>query len=368
MNAFCLLFSDSFKNFDIGGFVRNRTLASLPVGCRYRMVDFMLSNLVKANIPNIGIITTNNYNSLMDHVGWGKDWDLNRKNRGLKILPPLAISNTGLPKNKFDALNHAEPYINSMLQEYAIISDSNIICNIDFEDMLEFHEENKADMTVAYFKRKPKNGELEIIVDSKNRAYESLYHQYGADYECNTLLKIAILKKEYLKDLIKKGTSLGWDDLAKDYISKNFNRLNVYAYEVSGYCSVIDSLDEYFKFNMDLLDENTCKELFLSGTEILTRVKDSVPTLYGKKAIIKNSMFADGCTINGHVENSIIFRDVVIEEGAVVKNSIVMGGTVVKANAELDYVITDKRAVISKGKKLIGDKNCQFIVPKNKLI
>lgn len=368
MNAFCLLFSDSFKNFDIGGFVRNRTLASLPIGCRYRIVDFMLSNLVKANIPNIGIITTNNYNSLMDHVGWGKDWDLNRKNRGLKILAPLAISNTGLPKNKFEALNHAEPYINSMLQEYAIVADSNIICNIDFEDMLEFHKENKADMTVAYFNRKPKNEELEITLDSKNRAYESLYHQYGADYECNTLLKIVILKKEYLKDLIKKGTSLGWDDLAKDYISKNFNRLNVYAYEVRGYCSVIDSLEEYYKFNMDLLDETTSKELFLSGTEILTRVKDSVPTLYGKDTTIKNSMFADGCVINGQVENSIIFRDVVIEKDAVVKNSIIMEGTVIKSKAELDYVITDKQAVISENKKLIGDKNCQFIVPKYKLI
>lgn len=364
MNAFSILFSDGFKNYDIGGFVRNRTLASLPVGCRYRMVDFMLSSLVKANVPNIGILATNNYNSLMDHVGWGKDWDLNRKNSGLKILPPLAISNTGVARSKFEALNHALPYINSMLQKYCILADSNIIGNIDFRDMLDFHEKNNADFTVVCVKRKPRNGEIEMMVDSKNRAYDSLYHQFGADYECNTLIKVTLMNKEMLLDMIKKGNSQGWEDIVRDYISKNFNRFNVYAYELNGYCKVVDSLDSYFNLNMDLLNENVSKELFLSDTEILTRVKDSVPTLYGPDANIKNSMLADGCKINGSVENSIIFRDVIIEDGAQVNNSILMSGTVVKKGAKLDYVITDKSVSIGENKDLKGDKNRQFTVPK----
>lgn len=368
MNAFSILFADSFKNYEIGGLVRNRTLASLPVGCRYRMVDFMLSNLVKANVPNIGIIATNNYNSLMDHVGWGKDWDLNRKNSGLKILPPLAISDTGLARSKFEALNHAFPYINSMLQEYCILADSNVICNIDFKEMLEFHIANQADFTVACVKRKPVNGEIEMIVDGKNRAYDSLYHQYGADYECNTLLKVTLMKKDMLIDIIKKGNTQGWEDIVRDYISKNFNRLNVYAYEVKSFCSVINDLESYYKFNMDLLNEEISNELFLSDTEILTRVKDSVPTLYGKNANISNSMLADGCRVDGTVTNSIIFRDVIIEEGAVVNNSIIMSGTVVKAGSKLDYVITDKNVSISENKELKGDRNCPFIVPKYKEI
>lgn len=359
MNAFCILFSDSFKNHEIAGFVKNRTLASLPVGCRYRLVDFMLSYLVEANVPNIVILAINNYNSLMDHVGWGKDWDLNRKNSVLKILPPLAISNTGVARNKFEALNEAEKYISSMLQDYCIIADPNIICNVDFNEMLKFHENNNADITVACARRKPLDGEIEMMVDNKNRAFDSLYHQQGADYECNTLLKITILKKDLLKEIIKKGTSQGWEDLVRDYVSKNFNRLNVYAYQIEGYCCVINSLENYFEFNMDLLKEEISREIFLSGKEILTRVKDSVPTIYGEYANVKNSMLADGCSINGTVENSIIFRDVFIEEGAVVKNSILMSGTVVKKGAKLDYVITDKSAVINENKELKGDKNCQ---------
>lgn len=368
MNAFCLLFSDSFKNYDIGGLIKNRTLASLPIACRYRTVDFILSNLVKASVPNIGILATNNYNSLMDHVGWGKDWDLNRKNSGLKILPPMAISNTGVAKTKFEALNNALPYIESMLQDYCILADANIICNIDFKDMLEFHESKNADFTVAYVKRKPMAGESEMISDDKNRVYSSLYHQYGADYECNTLVKITLMHKNILKDVILKGTSHGWEDLVKDYISKNYNRLNVYAYEIKGYSTVIDSLENYYKFNMDLLDGKIGRQIFLSDTEILTRVKDSAPTFYGANSEIKNSLFADGCHIYGKVENSLISRDVVIEEGAEVKNSILMSGTVVKAGAKLDYVIADKAVLITENKNLKGDGNCQFTIPKNKVI
>ncbi len=368
MNAFCILFSDSFKNYDIGGFVKDRTLASLPIACRYRMVDFILSHLVKANVPNIGILATNNYNSLMDHVGWGKDWDLNRKNSGLKILPPMAISNTGLARTKFEALNNAVPYIGSMLQDYCILADSNIICNIDFKNMLEFHESKNADFTVAYVKRKPMEGESELIIDEKNRVYSSLYHQYGANYDCNTLVKITLMHKDLLKDVILQGTSHGWEDLVKDYISKNYNRLNVYAYEIKGYSAVINNLENYYKFNMDLLDENIGEEIFLSDTEILTRVKDSAPTFYGAKSEIINSMFADGCHIYGKVENSLVSRDVIIEEGAEVKNSILMSGTVVKAGAKLDYVIADKFVLITENKELKGDMNCQFIVPKNKTI
>lgn len=368
MNSFCILFADSFKNYDVGGLAKGRTLASLPVGCRYRLVDFMLSSLVKAGVPNIGILTTTNYNSLMDHLGWGKDWNLNRKNSGLKILPPMASVGSIFPRNKFEALYNAEQYIGKMLQDYCILADSNIVANIDFEDVMKFHQDNNADITILTVSRKPEPGEIEMIVDHKNRAYDSLYHQHGADYECNTMLKTIIMHKDLLKTLIKRGTTLGWEDMARDYISKNFNKLNVYTYKVEGYSKVVTDPESFYALNMDLLEEDVHSELFLSGTEIMTRVKDSVPTMYGKNAQISNSIFADGSHIYGKVENSVIFRDVLIEEGAEVKNCVLMNGTVVKAGASLSHVITDKLVTVNENKELKGDENCQFIVPKLKNI
>lgn len=368
MNAFCFLFADSFKGYDIGGLTKNISLASLPVSCRYRLVDFMLSSLVKADVSNIGIITTKNYNSLMDHVGWGKDWDLNRKNSGLKILTPLAISDTSVAKSKFEALSAAEKYMDSVLQQYVIVADSNIVCQVDFNDMLRFHEKNNADITVAVIKRKPDCDEFEMILDEKSRAYDCLSHKNGADYECNTLLKITLMHKDYMKKLIQKGNTLGWEDIVKDYISKNFNKLNVYAYEIDGYCKVINSVESYCEFHKDLLDEKVSREIFLSKTQILTRVKDSVPTFYGENSKVKNSMLADGCHIFGEIENSIVFRDVVIEEGAKVKNSILMPGTTIKKGVSLDNVISDKHVEVGEKKTLIGDENCPVIIPKYKKI
>ena len=176
------------------------------------------------------------------------------------------------------------------------------------------------------------------------------------------------MSKSMFKDIVQKGTTLGWEDILLDYVAKNFHKLNVYAYEIKSYNRTINSVQEYYDFNKDLLNPDKLRELFLSGTDILTRVQDSVPTMYGDGAIVKNSILGDGCEINGIVEDSILFRDVVVEEGAVIKNSIIMPNCVVKKSAYLDYVISDKAATIGEKIELKGTENCQVIVEKNKVV
>ena len=369
VNAFCVLFADNYRNDDLQGLVRNRTLASLSVASRYRMVDFMLSSLVKAEVSNIAVVTNHHYKSLMDHLSWGKDWDLNRKNSGLKFITPMSnhLSNRVI-HNKIEALEDALLYANGLLEEYCILADGNIVGNVDFKDMLKHHQETHADVTLAYTYRKPQAHESQIIFDENGKVYDSMYHPHGYNEVCATQVKIYIMSKELFKDLAKKGISLGWEDILKDFISKNLNGLNVFSYEIKNYNRTINSVQEYYNFNRDLLKPEILRELFLSGTDILTRVQDSVPTTYGENAIVKNSILGDGCEINGIVENSILFRDVVIEEGAVVKNSIIMPNTVVKKAAYLDYVISDKSVVISEKVELKGTDNCQVIVEKNKVV
>ena len=307
VNAFCVLFADNYRNDDLQGLVRNRTLASLAVASRYRMIDFMLSSLVKAEVSNIAVVTNYHYKSLMDHLSWGKDWDLNRKNSGLKFITPMSNHHSNrVAQNKIEALGDASKYADTLLEEYCILADGNIVGNIDFREMV--------------------------------------------------------------KELVKKGTTLGWQDLLLDFITKNFHRLNVYGYEIKNYNRTINSVQEYYNFNRDLLNPEKLNELFLSGTDILTRVADSVPTTYGDGAIVKNSILGDGCEINGIVENSILFRDVVVEEGAVIKNSIVLPNCVIKKSAYLDCVILDKYAVVSEKVELKGTENCQVIVEKGKIV
>ena len=369
MNAFCILFADSNETLDLSELSNERTLASVPFGGRYRLVDFVLSALVGAQIHEIGIVTRNKYGSLMDHVGWGKDWDLNRKNGGIKFLTPfLKTSDTAAIGNRIEALNSVMDYIKSALPEYCIVCDSNIVMNIDLEKFMDYHEQKGGDITFAYTSMPVVSKELEVKLDENGKLVDTMYHQYPHDEEKNIQLNLIILKKDFLISLIEKGVTYGWYSIKKDVISHGSGEYDIYGYKVEGYSSVIDSVDKFYKTNMDLLDKDVRLELFMGKNQILTRIKDSVPTIYGDECNVTNSLVADGSKIEGTVENSIIFRDVKIAKGAVVKNSIVMQNTTVEEDAVLECLITDKDVVIGAGKTLTGTETMPFIIHTGKIV
>ncbi len=369
MNAFCILFADSYEKLDLSELADGRTLASIPFGARYRIVDFALSSLVGANVHTIGLVTRNKYGSLMDHVGWGKDWDLNRKNGGIKFLTPfLHDADTAFFGNKIEALNSVMDFIKSALPEYCILCDSNIVMNIDLKKFMEYHKEKNADITVAYACRNTKTRNLEIMLDGDGRVVDTMFHQYPHEEEKNTQLELMILKKELLISLIEKGITYGWYSFKKDVIAHGFSEYRIYGYRVDGYISVIDSVETFYKTNMELLKKDVRLELFHGKNQILTRIKDSVPTMYGEEAKICDSLVADGSVIDGTVENCIIFRDVVIKKGARIRNSIIMQGTVIEEGTELESVITDKDVVVGAGRRLFGTESCPFIIKKGKTV
>lgn len=369
MNALSILISDNYKNENLSGLVRKRTLSSIPIGSRYRLIDFMLSSLVEARISNIVVLANNNYDSLVDHLGSGKDWDLSRKNSGLKIITPLANDKgKAIAVNKFDALSNSLYYLDKVLEEYVIVADANIIANVDFNSILNWHMETNADITIGYAYLRPGEKDTQIIFDDRGRIYDSLYHMYGCNEIVPTQLEIQIMSKRLYKEIVEKGMTLGWENMMNDYISKNFNKLNVYGYEIRGYCRVINNIRDYFEFNMDLLNDHIRSELFLSKTEILTRVKDSVPTFYGENADVKNSILADGSIIKGTVENSIISRDVVIEEGAVVKNSIIMTKCHIESDTVIENTIIDRYSRVTNGTRVSGTRNEPYIIHKGTIV
>lgn len=369
MNALSILISDNYKNENLSGLVRKRTLSSIPIGSRYRLIDFMLSSLVEARISNIVVLANNNYDSLVDHLGSGKDWDLSRKNSGLKVITPLANDKgKAIAVNKFDALSNSLYYLDKVLEEYVIIADANIIANVDFNSILNWHMETNADITIGYAYLRPSEKDTQIVFDDRGRIYDSLYHMYGGSEIVPTQLEIQIMSKRLFREIVEKGMTLGWENMMNDYISKNFNKLNVYGYEIRGYCRVINNIRDYYDFNMDLLNDNVRSELFLSKTEILTRVKDSVPTFYGENADVKDSILADGSIINGYVENSVISRDVVIEEGAVVKNSIIMTKCYIEADTVIENTIIDRYSRVTRGTRVSGTRNEPYIIHKGTVV
>ncbi len=345
-----------------------RTMGSIPFAGRYRLIDFPLSNMVNAGISQVGVITKSNYRSLMDHIGNGKPWDLSRKREGMTILPPYNSSDSGMVKGKASSLYGCISYISNSNKEHVLITDCNVICSMDYEKLISAHIEKDADATIVYANGVPSKieGSTELILDENGRITETgIIDCYSSSV--NYSLKMMIIRRTLLERLLHEAHSANVDDF-ETIISKNLKHLRIYGYEQKGFVKVIDSLQSYYDVNLELLKAENRKELFTADSPVYTKLRDEVPAIYGIGANVKNSLIADGCRIDGEVENCILFRGVTVAKGAKIKNSIIMQGSYVGENSTLECVIIDKAAVVKPNKMLCGASNYPVYIGKGIVI
>ncbi len=346
----------------------NRTVASVPFGGRYRMIDFTLSGMVNSGIKDVGVVTQSDYYSLMSHLGTGKEWDLNRKKGGLSILPP-SIGNKNIVSNsdsKIAVLMGIIEYIRSSDCKYVILSDANIIANINYTELLNKHIEKQAYMTAlykanVYDQQKFRNNTF-VDFDASGRICDITVNQ-EIQLHSNMLLGVYVIERELLEFLICQCVAHNKFDFERDIIQGMADSLDIYAHEYLGYVEKIDSVESYFKTSMGLLDSGIRNELFNVGGEIITRVHDEVPTIFCENSSVKNSVIADGCIIDGVVENSILSRGVRIGRGARIINSIILQGTTVGDGASLEYCIADRNSTISNNVELKGAEAYPNVLP-----
>lgn len=348
----------------------HRTTASLPFCGRYRLIDFTLSNLVNSGITEIGVVTRSNYSSLMDHIRMGRDWDLNRKNSGISIFPPFVLNaSREMYKGKIEALYSIQGFIRHNDEEYVLLSNSNVAMNIDFEDVFDFHIEKGADITLLTYKAQTTNGRRLVIGNVEEGRITDLYLSDTASCDEKLLgLNIYLIKKDLLMKMVEYYYARGFYDFEKDILTSSVNTLKIYSYEVEGYVAIIDDVKSYYTESLKLLDSDTRNKLFYSVGIIYTKVKDSVPTIHRKNAKVKNSLIADGCVIDGVVENSILFRGVKVKKGAVVKNSIIMENGEIGEMSKVLYTITDKNVTISDNKEISGYESYPVVIVKGKTV
>ncbi|NLZ47843.1 MAG: glucose-1-phosphate adenylyltransferase subunit GlgD [Clostridiales bacterium] len=352
------------KEDNIKNLTRNRTVASIPVAGRYRVIDFVLSNMVNAGIQNIGVFTKSKSRSLMDHIGGGKPWDLDRKNGGLFVFNfgygNPALEDVEMFRNNID-------YLQLSKENNVILSSSYMICNIDYEDAVRYHEQSGNDITIIY--KKAKNCAISFLdcdvlnIDENNRV-TSVGKNIGVHDRNNICMEMFIMKKKILIELIYKCVTTGACRKIKHAIYRTLDEYKVGAYEFKGYLTCINSIQSYYNFNLDCLDTEVSKELFFNNGLIYTKVKDEAPTRYVEGCKISNSLVANGCIIEGEVENSVISRRVRIKKGAKVKNCIIMQNCVIGAESELTNIIIDKNVTIGEHKKLKGDNEIPLVIEK----
>ena len=353
---------------------RKRTMASVPYACRYRLVDFALSNMVNSGITNVSIITHYNYQSLMDHIGSGKDWDLARRKGGIKLLPPymsaFANNQNALYNSRLEAMKSVNYSISRFTSDYVVLSDCDVICNIDLNDMINDHVKNNADITMAV-KRvllTRENCKRNVIVESDDNGRITDVNAYptGETGYRDINLNIVVINREYLQSVVLDAIAHGYTSFNRDVLARNASRRNYRIYKYDGYFATINSLEDYYMHSMELLGDPTNRaQLFnVKNRPIYTKVRNSAPAKYNSTSNVKNSLIADGCVIDGTVENSILFRGVKVGKGTTVRNSVLFQDTVTGENVFLNCVIADKNVVIRDGRVLSGHETRPFFIDK----
>lgn len=357
-----------------------RTMASVPFGCRYRLIDFPLSNMVNSGITKVGIITHDNYQSLMDHIGTGKDWDLARRSGGIKILPPFintagvsGVSNNRLYSTRLEALMGVTSFISRCSEDHIVLSDCDGICNLDLNAVIAKHIENNADVTVvtrplAVGETLPADGATIVSADEEGRIVDLESYRHATttvEISTNTL----VVNRTFLLNLLSEASAHGYTHFYRDALIRRIGKARLYRYCYDGIFLQITSMENYFSASMRLLDPEVRHGLFgMENRPIYTKLRNSAPTLYADGSRVVNSYVADGCVIEGEVENSILFRGVHIGKGTVVKNSVLMQGTFTGHHVMLNCVITDKNVTIRDGRMLSGHESMPFFIPKGTML
>ncbi len=360
-SALGIIFPNSYDSL-VPELVNVRLMASIPFASRYRLIDFVLSSMAHCDINNVSVMVNNNYHSLMDHLDSGREWDLVRKNGGLTIFPPFAEKESKPYVGRVEALAGILENLRDQKEKYVVMSDTNLAVNFGFRAMINAHIASGADVTMAYNEQELPESLLKSQANDKGFYYTfdiedgRITKIYVNDKEPgvqNFSMNIYVVERELLIDMVNTAFVRGQQFFERDVLLAQLNKLNVHAYKYDGYVARICDMKSYFDENMKLLDDYNLDALF-SGAPIYTKIRDDNPTRYIEGAKVQNVMAADGCVIEGEVENSVLFRGVKIAKGAKVKNCVLMQGTVVEAGANVEYLITDKNVTITAGKEMKG--------------
>ena len=351
-----------------------RTLASVPFGCRYRLIDFPLSNMVNSGITKVGIITHNNYQSLVDHISTGKDWDLARRSGGIKILPPFITAYdsqmSGIRSGTYlESLVGVTNFIARCTEDVIVLSDSDGICNIDLTDVLKAHGKSGADITIVttdytFADHEDIPFSANAVESDPEGNVTDIRKLVGDERSATITTNIIVANRLFLLNQINGAAARGYSELYRDVIKRCIGNCKIRTYHFDGTYILISSLRTYFEASMKLLDKDVRNELLTTERPIYTKVRNSAPTVYTSDAKVKNSYVADGCILEGEVENCIIFRGVKVGKGSKLRNCVLLQDTDVGDNVMMNCVVTDKNVTIRDGRMLSGHETMPFFLAK----
>lgn len=358
------------KTPELGELVKSRIAASMPFCGRYRLIDFALSSMANAGIYNVGIIMQRDYQSLLDHIGSGKDWDMDRRLGGLRMLPPFGLPeyHTGNYTGTIEALNAVSTYISDIKEKYIVMMHGNLAANLDLSDVIASHKKSGAEITAICTDITPEYKHHRYVADADGFARCMVFNRTEAG-EGKASLEAYVISKELLMTMMNACAAANHYHFHRDAIAAYLasgGKVNVYMHK--GYARRIMSVESYFKTSMDMLKKENRADLFPANRPVRSKSDEAVSSYYGEGAASENSLIADGCIIEGELKNCIVFADARIEKGAKLENCIIMRHGVVGEGVSLSNVIADKNCEIGAYQTLVGSEKLPIVMPKNSKI
>lgn len=347
---------------------RKRAVAAMPIAGSYRAVDFVLSNMSNSQIQKVAVLTQYNARSLNEHLNSSKWWDFGRKKGGLYVFTPtVTLENGYWYRGTADAIHQNLDFLKKCHEPYVIIASGDAVYKMDYEEVLEYHIQKMADITVVC-KELPPNEDVRrfgtVKADCDMRIFE--FEEKPMVAQSNLISTgIYVVRRRLLIDLIEQCLEDGRYDFVNDVLIRYKNLKKIYAYKMEDYWNNISTVDSYYRTNMDFLKRDVREYFFKKAPEIYSKVSDLPPAKYNPDAVVKNSLVASGTIVNGTVENSILFKKVFVGNNCVIKNSIIMNNVYLGDNTYIENCIVESHGTIRANTRLVGEGKVKVVVEKN---
>ena len=356
------------NNHKLGALSEKRAVGAMPVAGSYRSIDFALSSMSNSRVQKVGVFTQYNAGSLNEHLSSSKWWDFGRKQGGLYVFTPTITADNGFwYRGTADAIYQNLSFLKNSHEPYVIIASADCVYKIDFNKVLEYHIEKKADITVVC-KDMPENMNLErygtVKMNEESRIEE--FEEKPLVAKSHTIsCGIYVIRRRQLIDMIEKCAEEDRYDFVRDILIRYKDMKHIYGYKIKDYWRNIATVDDYFRTNMDFLKPEVRDYFFKQYPDVYSKVEDQPPAKYNAGAKIKNSLIASGCIVNGTVEDSIIFKEAYIGNNCYIKNSIILNDVYIGDNTYIENCIVESRGTMRANSYYKGENGIEIVVERN---
>ncbi len=347
---------------------QKRAICAMPVAGSYRSIDFTLSNMSNSHIQKVAVFTQYNSRSLNEHLSSSKWWDFGRKQGGLYVFTPaVTVNNSNWYRGTADAIAQNLTWLKNSHEPYVVIASGDCVYKMDFNKLLEYHIDKKADITVVCRDMEP-GTEIERFGTMKmNEDYRiTEFEEKPLQAKSNTVsCGIYVIRRRNLIEMIERCVEEERYDFVRDILIRYKDMKRIYAYKIKEYWRNIASVEDYYGTNMDFLKPEVRSYFFKQYPDIYSKVDDLPPAKYNPGADIRNSLISSGCIVNGVVENSVIFKKSYIGNNCVIKNSVILNDVYIGDNTYIENCIVESRDTIRAGSRFVGEGGIKIVVEKN---